>query len=95
MYFLTSFICYTKTIGLEVKSEEALKDTVGIMKMIFTPINAMIIVSAIGNVFGKAKDQIISTDKAGKRLIIVIVAFILILVYESNYIGRFITELLG
>lgn len=42
--------------GIHIKSEEALNDTVTVMKLIFTPVNALIILSVLGNVFGKMKD---------------------------------------
>lgn len=95
MYAVTALICNMNAKGIEVKSEEALKDTLMVMKLIFTPINSLIVLSTIGNTFGKVKDNVIGTDKAGKRLIILAIAFILILVFESNYIGSFVRGLLG
>lgn len=56
MYFITAAICSMGTKGISIKSEEALNDTVTVMKLIFTPINALIILSTLGNVFGKMKD---------------------------------------
>lgn len=95
MYALTAMICNLNTKGIQVKSEAALADTVSVMKLIFTPINAMIVLSTLGNTFGKAKDQVIDAGQAGKRIIILLVLFILILVFETNYIGSFIQGLLG
>ena len=65
------------------------------MKWIFTPINALISLCSIGNTLGKAKDQEITTDKAGKRLVIIAIALIIIFIFESSYIKNFITTLLG
>lgn len=95
MYILTSIICSMQANGIEIKSEAALKDTLTVAKLIFTPINAMIVLSSIGNLFGKIKDKDIETDKAGKRMIIIAVAFVIVLIFESCYIGNFIRELLG
>lgn len=95
IYALTSMICGISTKGIEVKSEDALNDTVSVMKFIFTPINSMIILSFLGNIFGKVKDQAIDTSKAGKHILILLVAFIIILVFETSYIGNFVTGLLG
>lgn len=83
------------TKGLQVSNEAALKDTLSVMKFIFTPINSMIILSFLGNIFGKVKDQVIDSSKAGKNILILAVAFIIILVFETSYIGSFITGLLG
>ena len=95
MYGVTSLICAIDTSGVQVENEQALNDTVSVIKMIFTPLNAMIILSIIGNTFGKAKDQYITTEKAGKRLLIILIATIVILVFETNYIKDFITGVLG
>ncbi|MCI8291700.1 MAG: hypothetical protein HFJ25_05600 [Clostridia bacterium] len=95
MYAITALICNMSTEGLQVKSEAALKDTVTVIKLIFTPINSMIVLASLGNIFGKVKDQVIDTSKAGMRIIILLVVFVLLLVFEVSYIGDFITGLLG
>lgn len=95
MYGITSLMCTTNLNGIQVKNGQAVEDTVSVMKWIFTPINALIALCSIGNTLGKAKDQEITTDKAGKRLVIIGIALIIIFIFESNYIRNFITELLG
>ncbi len=95
MYFVTNIICLSKAKNIHVDNQNAIDDTLGVIKMIFTPINAMIVISSIGNTLGKVKDKVISTDKAGKKLIIILIAIILIFIFESNYIGSFINDLLG
>ncbi len=95
MYFITSIICAIDTGGIQVKSEQALKDTVNVIKWIFTPVNALIALSTIGNTLGKAKDQVITADTAGKRLIIIGVVLIILFIFETNYIKNFITGVLG
>ena len=95
MYGITSAICNMNTEGMVVKSEAALKDTVTVMKLIFTPINSMVVFGVLGNTFGKVKDQVIDMSKAGMRVIILLVVFVLLLIFEVNYIGDFITGLLG
>lgn len=95
MYGITSLICTTNLNGIEIKSGQALEDTVSVMKWIFTPVNALIALCSIGNTLGKAKDQEITTDKAGKRLVIIGIALIIIFIFESNYIKNFITGVLG
>ncbi len=95
MYFVTSVLCYINLKGVEIKNEQALHDILSVVKMIFTPLNAMVMLSLIGNTLGKAKDQVIDTDKAGKRLLILAIVFIIILIFETNYIGHFIKGLLA
>lgn len=95
MYIITAGICMIDSKGINIKSEEALKDTVTVMKLIFTPINSLIILSFLGNTFGKVKDKIIEPEKAGRRTVIILIVFIFILIFEANYIGDFIRGLLG
>lgn len=95
MYGITSLMCTTNINGVQIKSGQALEDTVSVMKWIFTPINALIALCSIGNTLGKAKDQEITPDKAGKRLMIIGIALIIIFIFESNYIRNFITGVLG
>ena len=95
MYTITSIICSVNIKGITVKSEAALADTLSVMKLIFTPINSMIVLASLGNTFGKVKDKAIGTDKAGKRIIIMLVVFVLVLIFESSYIADFIHGLLG
>lgn len=94
MYIITSVICSLNAKGINV-NENALNDVESVIRMIFTPINSLIVLSLLGNTFGKVKDNVISTEKAGKRLIIIAVAFIVILIFESSYMGGFIRGLLG
>jgi len=98
MYLLTSMIFGLDTKGIDVKNEAAVNDTLklmGAMKLIFTPINSMVLLASIGNIFGKVKDKVYGTDKAGKKFIIVLVIFVILLIFEKSYIGDFISGLLG
>lgn len=92
MYIITNIICSIAIRNIENK--EILKEILKVVKMIFTPVNGMIGLSFLGNTFGKAKDKVITIDKAGRRLIGILIMFIIILVFETNYIGSFIQEIL-
>jgi len=59
IYVVTAMICGMDAKGVDTRSEEALNDTVTVMELIFTPVNALIILSLLGNTFGKIKDQVI------------------------------------
>ncbi len=65
------------------------------MKMLYTPINSIVVLATLGNIFGKLKDKQMETDKAGKRIIIMLVIFVIMLVIESTYIGGFVADMLG
>lgn len=55
MYIVTSIVCGIAVGGIVVKSEKALEDTMLIMKLIYTPINAMIVLGTLGNILRKIK----------------------------------------
>ncbi|MCI8519690.1 MAG: hypothetical protein HFJ51_06620 [Clostridia bacterium] len=95
MYFVTSIVGSAATSGINVKSDLALRDALVSMQLLFTPINSMIVFGVLGNIFGKLKDKAIEADKAGKRVIIMLAIFIVILVIEASYIGGFVRDILG
>ena len=94
MYGLTSVLCALKSNGIEINNTEA-NNTFTVIKMIFTPINAIIFLAPLGNIVGKAYDKTITTESAGKRLLVLLIIFVIIIIFETNYIGNFITNLLG
>lgn len=57
IYFLTSIICNIETKGIVVENEQAINDVKSVIKAIFTPINSIIILSTLGNTFGKVKER--------------------------------------
>ncbi len=93
MYIITTIICNIAISNIQNK--QILGAIIKVTKMIFTPVNGMIGLSLVGNTFGKAKDKTITTKKAGRRLIGILVIFICILIFETNYIGDFIKEILN
>ena len=94
MYAITSIICAIGSNGIEVENEEALKQTVNVVKLIFTPINALMLLTILGNTFGKVKDKVLEEGKASKRVIIFIILFIIVLFFETGYIRNFIEGVL-
>ena len=94
MYAITSIICAIGSNGIVVENEEALKQTVNVVKLIFTPINALMLLAILGNTFGKVKDQVLEKEKASKRTIIFIILFIIVLFFETSYIRNFIEGVL-
>lgn len=94
MYAITSIICAIVSNEIEVENEEALKQTVNVVKLIFTPINALMLLAILGNTFGKVKDQVLEKEKASKRTIIFIILFIIVLFFETGYIRNFIEGVL-
>ena len=93
MYLFTSILCGISTGGLEVKNEKAFNTVVIVTNLLFTPINALVILSFLGNVFGKLKDKDLEMSKASKFFMILAVIIILIVIFETRYMGEFIRGL--
>ena len=94
MYIITSIICQINLKEIKIQNENAINSTLDVIKMIFTPINAMIVASPIGNLLGKLKENTITIDKARRKTIILILAIVIVFIFETNYIRDFITNLL-
>ena len=95
MYGIVCILCALKSDLIRTDNENAIKDTLNIIKMFITPINAIIILTPIGNIVGKVYDEVITTKVATRRIAIFLVIFILALLFEASYIGSFINNLLG
>lgn len=59
MYFITSIICTMNGKGISSNKVAALNDVESVLNLIFTPINSLIVLSLLGNTFGKVKDNVI------------------------------------
>jgi len=95
MYGLTCILCALNSNGIKTNNTDAINATLSVIKMIFTPINALILLAPLGNIFGKAYEKIITTYSAGRRIAVLLIIFVIIIIFETNYIGSFITNLLG
>ena len=55
MYFITTIICNIKSSGIKIDNKEAINQTLKVVKMIFTPINGMIILASLRQFIWKSK----------------------------------------
>ena len=55
MYLLTTLICSIKSSGIRVENQEAINQTLNVIKMIFTPINGIIILASLRQLIWKSK----------------------------------------
>lgn len=67
MYLVTSMISNSAINGIQVQSEEAINEVASVMKLIFTPINSIILLASLGNVFGKVKDKVIRNRQSRNK----------------------------
>lgn len=94
MYIVTAIIFVIASRGIQSENNASINKMLNTIKMIFTPLNAMIVCTPLGNIIGKAKDKDINMQKTKRRLIILLVAIIVIFAFEVNYIRDFINNLL-
>ena len=65
MYFITSIICTMNGKWISSNKVSALNDVESVLNLIFTPINSLIVLSLLGNTFGKVKDNVIRNRQSG------------------------------
>ena len=55
MYLITTIICSIKSSGIKVENPKAISETLNVIKMIFTPINGMVILGTLRKSIWKSK----------------------------------------
>lgn len=86
---ITSLICNIQLKNIEIQNIEKQKIIKRTIECIFIPINLLIYCTPIGVTLNKFKDNAIKKDKLKKRFLIITIVFIIILIFESNYIANF------
>ena len=69
-----------------VRCKKIIENTI---KHIFIPINLLIYSTPIGVLINKLKDNIIKKEKFNKSIIIITLIFVIVLIFETNYISSF------
>lgn len=91
-FIITLIICFICSNGVVIKGIDI--STVRNMPIfLFAPINAIICLPYIGNVFNKYKDKRITEDQVKRRLTIFFIVLILVFIFEMRYINDFETGL--
>lgn len=86
MYGITQIIFQIAKSGIDYKSAEVQNSIQNILVAIFTGINGIIAMPQIGKQIDKIKEEQIEKEKLIKKIIILIIIFILCLIFESKYI---------
>ena len=86
---ITNIICAIGFNGIKIDNKEKQKIIENTIKHIFIPINLLIYSTPIGVLINKLKDNIIKKEKFNKSIIIITIIFLLVLVFETNYISNF------
>ncbi len=83
IYGITWFICPKS--GIDYQKVEMKKQIQNILVLIFTGINAIIVMPQIGKLLEKIKENEIEKEKLKKRIILLIILFILCIFFERGY----------
>ncbi|MBR3003209.1 MAG: hypothetical protein IKF38_06645 [Clostridia bacterium] len=80
--------------GISYKSQEQMEVVRNVLVILFTFVNGLIVMPPISKVFGKIFDKQIDKDKAQKRLIVILIIFIVILFFECSYMKSIQQEII-
>lgn len=86
---ITNIICAISFNGIEINNKEKQRIIENTIKHIFIPINLLIYSTPIGVLINKLKDNIIKKEKFNKSIIIITLIFVIVLIFETNYISSF------
>ncbi len=85
MYVITLFVFQMTKGGIIYENPEMQKGIQNILVAIFTGINGIIIMPQIARIWDKIQEDETKKEILGKRIIILIIVFIVCLILESNY----------
>ncbi len=85
MYVITLFVFQMTKGGIIYENPEMQKGIQNILVAIFTGINGIIIMPQIARIWDKMQEDETKKEILGKRIIILIIVFIVCLILESNY----------
>ncbi len=85
MYVTTLFVFQMTKGGITYENPEMQKGIQNILVAVFTGINGIIIMPQIARIWDKMQEEERNKEVLGKRIIILIIVFIVCLIFESNY----------
>ena len=81
----TLFVFQMTKGGITYENPEMQKGIQNILVAVFTGINGIIIMPQIARIWDKMQEEERNKEVLGKRIIILIIVFIVCLIFESNY----------
>ena len=85
-YLMTLFVFSTSKSGITYPSQEIESMVQNIIVFVFTGLNGILILPYIGRLLDKVNENEITKQQLQKRIIILIIAIIVIFIFESNYL---------
>ncbi len=84
MYGITLSIFQIAKKGINYENPEMQKEIQNILVAVFTGINGMILMPQIARIWDKIKTKEIEKEKVTKRIIILVILFMICLIFETN-----------
>lgn len=85
MYGITFIIFQIAKNGITYQNVEIQSNVQNVLVVIFTGINGIIIMPQVGKMLDKVREDEIKKEKLIKRIVVLILVFILCLIFESEY----------
>lgn len=85
MFIVTLIVFNISSNGIKFENAEVTGKVKNMLLAVFIPVNGLITMPYLASLFGKASLNEIEKDKLNKRLLILIVLFIIIMIFEYSY----------
>ena len=85
IYLITLLVNSFAQNGIEFEKEAIAKEIKNILVLVFTGLNAMIVLPFIARTLEKVDSGEIEKDELSKKIVILVIIFIICMVFECNY----------
>lgn len=94
--FIITFIMFNiSKQDISYNSEQEMQDVRNVLVILFTFINALIIMPIIAKTISKVRENEITQEQFKKRFIIILVVFLIILIFECGYMKSIQQQILN
>lgn len=94
--FIITFIMFNiSKQDISYNSEQEMQDVRNVLVILFTLINALIIMPIISKTISKMREKEITEEQLKKRFIVILVVFVIILIFECGYMKNIQQQILN
>lgn len=94
--FIITFIMFNiSKQDISYDSEQEMQDVRNVLVILFTLINALIIMPIISKTISKMREKEITEEQLKKRFIVILVVFVIILIFECGYMKNIQQQILN
>ena len=88
MILITTVIFSISASGVKYENQEMIKPVRLLLVAVFTAINGFVIIQYIGKILGRIHNQSIDEEEIKKKIILVLVIFLIVAIIECMYMKR-------